>query len=149
MTALFTPEQINLDFQGADQTTVLMNLAEWAQDLGIVASATTLLADYQARETESTTGFGNGIAIPHAKSNNVDHAAILVARGTKAVEWASLDGQPVTAWISLLVPDNQADTHLKLLAKLSRQLIHKDFIALLKTGSATEIYARIDAIISD
>lgn len=148
MTSLFTPEQINLNIQGSDQLTILTNLADWAKALGIVKDAATLVADYQAREAESTTGFGNGIAIPHAKSANVDHATILVARGSQPVEWHSLDDQPVSAWISLLVPDNQADTHLKLLAKLSRQLIHKDFIELLKTGSAEEIYARIDAIIS-
>ncbi|MFD0896612.1 PTS fructose transporter subunit IIA [Loigolactobacillus binensis] len=148
MTDLLTKAQINTNFSGSDQKEVLTKLANWAVELGIAVNAEQLVKDYQAREQESTTGFGNGIAIPHAKSNNIDHAAILVARGTTAVEWASLDDKPVNVWISLLVPDDQADTHLKLLAKLSRQLIHQDFIQLLQSGSADEIYTRITAIIS-
>ncbi|MFL2029377.1 PTS fructose transporter subunit IIA [Loigolactobacillus zhaoyuanensis] len=148
MTDLFTRDQINSNIDGTTQTEILTNLANWATDLGIAKDADQLVKDYQAREQESTTGFGNGIAIPHAKSNNIEHAAILFARGTTDVEWAALDDKPVNVWISLLVPDNQADTHLKLLAKLSRQLIHQDFIQLLKTGTADEVYARITEIIS-
>lgn len=148
MTNLITKDQINLNISGASQAEILTKLANWAVELGIAQSADQLVSDYQAREQESTTGFGNGIAIPHAKSTNIQHAAILVARGTLPIEWASLDDKPVSVWISLLVPDNQADTHLKLLAKLSRQLIHQDFIQLLKSGSADEIYTRISEIIS-
>lgn len=148
MTDLLTKNQIDLNINGTDQKEVLTNLANWAAKLGIVKSADQLVKDYQAREEESTTGFGNGVAIPHAKSDNIEHAAILVARGMTDIEWASLDDQPVNVWISLLVPNNQADTHLKLLAKLSRQLIHQDFIQLLKIGSNDEIYTRITNIIS-
>ena len=83
-----------------------------------VKSADKLVADYEEREKESTTGFGNGIAIPHAKSDNVNQATILFARGVNDVDWDSLDGKPVNTWISLLVPTSEGSVHLKLLAKL-------------------------------
>ncbi|KAF0521040.1 PTS sugar transporter subunit IIA [Pediococcus pentosaceus] len=92
MTNLITKDQINLNISGASQAEILTKLANWAVELGIAQSADQLVSDYQAREQESTTGFGNGIAIPHAKSTNIQHAAILVARGTLPIEWASLDG---------------------------------------------------------
>ena len=106
------------------------------------------MKDYQEREQESTTGFGNGIAIPHAKSNNVKTAAILFGRSTTDIEWQSLDGKPVNTFISLLVPANEGDVHLKLLAQLSRKLVHQDFVEILKRGDTREVLEIINQAIS-
>ena len=115
--AMFTINNMNMSLEGHTQAEILVSLAELATSLNLVVDRDSLVKDYQEREQESTTGFGNGIAIPHAKSNNVKTAAILFGRSTTDIEWQSLDGKPVNTFISLLVPANEGDVHLKLLAQ--------------------------------
>ena len=146
---LFAKDHMILDIKGTTQKEVLTELAAKAKALGVVQDADTLVADYLDREAESTTGFGNGVAIPHAKTDNNLSATILFARSDHPVEWDSLDGKPVETWISLIVPDKEAGLHLKLLAKLSRQLVHPEFVNTLIHGSADEVYEKISNIVNE
>ncbi|MCB5220124.1 PTS fructose transporter subunit IIA [Lactiplantibacillus pentosus] len=146
--SMFTMDNINMALTGKTQTEILTELASMAQSLGLVTDSATLVDDYQEREKESTTGFGNGVAIPHAKSNNVKAATILFGRSNSEIEWDSLDGKPVDTFISLLVPADEGDVHLKLLARLSRKLVHKDFVEILKHGDAQEVLNAINLAIS-
>ena len=146
--SMFTMDNINMALTGKTQTEILTELASMAQSLGLVTDSATLVHDYQEREKEATTGFGNGVAIPHAKSNNVKAATILFGRSNSEIEWDSLDGKPVDTFISLLVPADEGDVHLKLLARLSRKLVHKDFVEILKHGDAQEVLNAINLAIS-
>lgn len=146
---IFNIEHINMTLNGSTQKEVMASLADLALKLNIVDDKETLVADYLEREKESTTGFGNGVAIPHARTDNVKTTSILFGRTTSDIEWDSLDGKPVNTVISLLVPNDQGDTHLKLLAKLSRQLVHKDFVNILKTGSKEEVFEAINNVLTD
>ncbi|MDG6770297.1 PTS sugar transporter subunit IIA, partial [Lactiplantibacillus plantarum] len=67
---------------------------------------------------------------------------------TTDIEWQSLDGKPVNTFISLLVPANEGDVHLKLLAQLSRKLVHQDFVEILKRGDTREVLEIINQAIS-
>lgn len=147
MTIMFAPNHIITNISGTTQKSILTELAAKALELGVVKDADQLVTDYLEREAESTTGFGNGVAIPHSKSSNNLQATILFARSDQEVEWASLDGEPVNTWISLIVPDTEAGLHLQLLAKLSRQLVHPEFIDTLKHGTADEINTLITNIL--
>ena len=102
-----------------------------------------MVSDYLEREAESTTGFGNGVAIPHSKAENNVTATIIFGRSKQPIEWQSLDGQPANTFISLIVPAAEAGVHLQLLAKLSRQLVHPEFVDVLKNGSQDEVYELI------
>ncbi|MFH5810987.1 PTS fructose transporter subunit IIA [Companilactobacillus sp. FL22-1] len=146
---MFNLNHLDMNLTGKNQREVLESLADMALDLKIVDNSSTLVNDYLEREKESTTGFGNGVAIPHARTDNVKSAAILFGRISNDIEWNSLDGKPVNTVISLLVPNDQSDTHLKLLAKLSRQLVHKDFVDILKTGSKQEVFEAIDKVLNN
>ena len=147
--AIFDTKHINMNLKGDSQHDILASLASLAKQQKIVDDEDTLVSDYLEREKESTTGFGNGVAIPHARTNNVKTTAILFGRSDKDIEWDSLDGKPVNTFISLLVPDDQGDTHLKLLAKLSRQLVHKDFVEILKNGTEEDVYNAINNVLND
>lgn len=146
--AMFEVSHMNMALEGADQDSILKDLAKLAKSIGVVDDEAQLVADYHEREAESTTGFGNGVAIPHAKSNNVKTATILFGRSANEIEWQSLDGKPVNTFISLLVPANAGDVHLKLLASLSRKLVHKDFVAILKNGDQSAVLDAINQAIS-
>ncbi|MCM0598041.1 PTS fructose transporter subunit IIA [Periweissella fabaria] len=144
---MFEPTHIIMDIKGTTQADVLAELATKAYELGVVNDANQLVADYLEREAESTTGFGNGVAIPHSKSSNNKQATILFARADHGVEWQALDDAPVDTWLSLIVPDTEAGLHLQLLAKLSRQLVHPEFIETLKHGTEAEITTLLNDIV--
>lgn len=146
---MFNIDHINMNLNGNTQKEILSSLATLAKSQDIVSDEDTLVQDYLEREKESTTGFGNGVAIPHARTNNVKTTAILFGRSSSDIEWNSLDGKPVNTFISLLVPNDQGDTHLKLLAKLSRQLVHKDFVSILKNGTKEEVFTAINNVLEN
>ena len=85
-----------------------------------------------AREAQTSTGLGDGIAMPHAKTAAVNEATVLFAKSTKGVEYEALDGQPTYLFFMIAAPECANDTHLQALASLSRLLINPEFVASLK-----------------
>ena len=144
---LFAQDHVLGVVDAPDQCSVFRALAEKAVSLGVATDVDALVADFEEREHEATTGFGGGVAIPHAKTDNVSEATLLFARLARPVDWRSLDETPVDTVLGILVPTEGNDLHLQLLAKLARKLMHADFVGVLKGGSLDEAYAAIrDAI---
>lgn len=95
----------------------------------------TFLNNVLERESLSTTGIGFGIAIPHGKCCAVSEPTVVFARLKKPLDWQSLDGDPVEAVFLLAVPKAAASNeHLRILAALSRKLMHDDFKETLRTA---------------
>ncbi|WP_099974189.1 fructose PTS transporter subunit IIA [Lactobacillus terrae] len=140
---------VNLDLDLSTQDDVFKYLANSSVKNGRANNVDSIYQGLIEREKESTTGFGKGIAIPHTKNSAVIDVTVAVIRTNNLIEWNSLDGKPVNTMINLLVPDNQADEHLKLLAKLSRQLMHEDFTNVLKNGTKEEILEIVNNVITN
>lgn len=145
---LFARNHVLGTIEVSAQEDVFSALANKAVELGVAKDAAAIVADYEEREREATTGFGGGVAIPHSKTDNVSDATLLFARLSQPVEWQALDGAPVSTVISILAPTAGADVHLQLLAKLARKLMHADFVEVLKNGTFDEAYAAIQGAIS-
>lgn len=97
------------------------------------------------RESQTSTGLGDGIAIPHAKNEAVIQPTVLFARSQSGVDYASLDGQPVFLFFMIAAPEEANNTHLQALAALSSLLIDPAFIAKLKTAETpNEVLALFD-----
>lgn len=90
------------------------------------------------RESLTSTGLGDGIAMPHAKTTAVNEATVLFAKSTNGVDYDSLDGQPAHLFFMIAAPEGANDTHLQALANLSRLLIHPDFVQSLKEANSAE-----------
>ncbi|MBO0412959.1 PTS fructose transporter subunit IIA [Enterococcus hulanensis] len=142
-----TEKDLNFDLKADTQKEALHALAEQAFERGKIADTEIFYQELCNREKESTTGFGNGVAIPHARHSVVQEAGILVARCKNNLEWNSMDGEPVNVCICLIAPDDQNDFHLKTLAKISRRMIHDDFIETLKNASEADVLAEINKVI--
>ena len=84
----------------ADQNAVFEALATKAVELGVAADASAIVSDLHEREAEASTGFGNGVAVPHTKSANVSTPAILFARLTAPVEWHALPSTRSSTFLS-------------------------------------------------
>lgn len=134
-------DTVLLDVDGASRDDVVRRLVELGAATGQVRDVDTVVAAALARETQGTTGVGQGIAIPHAKSAEVSAPLVAFARSTEGVEWESMDGEPAHLVFLIAVPEEQAgDEHLRILATLSRALTKAEFRdALLRAGSRTEV----------
>ncbi len=97
------------------------------------------LRDVYEREELGSTGFENGIAIPHGKSAAVTKTSIAVARVKSPIEWDSLDEEPVDLiFLFAVASEDQSDNHVKLLATVSMVLCDDDKVASLKTCTDPE-----------
>jgi nitrogen PTS system EIIA component len=96
------------------------------------------------RERLCSTGFGQGIAIPHGKIASLKSAVVLLARLTKAVEFEALDGEPVDLIFMLLSPEHAGGDHLKALARISRLVRQPGTLDRLRSAKdANSLYAVI------
>ncbi|KRM96911.1 fructose PTS, EIIABC [Liquorilactobacillus aquaticus DSM 21051] len=91
-----------------------------------------------AREEQSTTGIGDGIAMPHAKNKAVQRATVLFAKSNAGVDYDALDGNPVHLFFMIAAPEGANDTHLQALAALSGLLINPDLVAKLKKAQTPD-----------
>lgn len=124
---MFTTETILLDCPATDKASVIRAIADHAVKIGLVNDAKTYVAAVEHRESEFSTGVGHGVAIPHGKSEAVNSAFVIYAR-VNNVEWESFDGAPVDLVFQIGVPASDAgETHLKMLAALSRKLMKDEF----------------------
>ena len=130
------------------QDDVFFCLATRAVELGVAEDVQAIVSEYKSREKEASTGFTDGVAIPHAKSKYVLKPVVMFARMDEPVEWNSIDGQGVRTVISILVPEDANTTHLHLLSSLSRKLVHKDFVEALRTSSEDEVFELISSALS-
>ncbi|MEK4300611.1 fructose-specific PTS transporter subunit EIIC [Oceanobacillus sp. FSL W8-0428] len=91
-----------------------------------------------AREEQSSTGLGDGIAMPHAKMASVKEPTVLFAKSKAGIDYDSLDGQPAHLFFMIAVPEGGNDTHLQTIAALSRLLMEPDFVNKLKDASTPD-----------
>lgn len=131
---MFTKERILLLNSCQTKHELLNQIAKFAKDKGIANNQEKLLADLISREEEASTGFTDGVAIPHAQSEAVQKPSIVVVKLETEMDYASMDGKPTNLFISILVPKDSGDQHLKVLQKLSRSLSKPDYIQELKSA---------------
>ncbi|MFP4020676.1 MAG: PTS sugar transporter subunit IIA, partial [Halanaerobium sp.] len=99
------------------------------------------------REAKGTTGVGKGVAIPHVKSDAVKRPAVAFGRSDAGIDYGSMDEKPSHLFFLITVPEESHDEHLKLLAQLSRNLVHDDFRdSLLKAEDAEEVMSILEKI---
>ena len=134
------------DFASRDEA--LSFVSNQAVKAGIANDADAVMNAFLAREAEGTTSMMEGFAIPHAKSDAITEAAVVVVKDESGVTgWDTMDGAPVNVAIALLIPGAQAGTtHLKILSKVAEALMDEDFRATVKgSTNAAEIAKTINA----
>ena len=138
-------ESIDLKAKPQDKAAALEHLITLMERGGNIADKEEYKACVLRREEEGSTGIGEGIAIPHAKTSAVKApglAAMLVQDG---VDFDSLDGEPAKLFFLIAAPDTEDNVHLDVLSHLSMLLMNDDFRSeLLKAGSAKEFLSVID-----
>jgi PTS system fructose-specific IIC component len=145
ITELVTKKTILLNIEGNQKEQAIDQLVDSLYAAGKISNK----ADYKAailkREEQSTTGIGEGIAIPHAKVAAVKEAAIAFGKSASGVDYQSLDGQPAHLFFMIAAPEGANNTHLEALARLSGMLMNEEVRKeLINANSADEVLIIID-----
>ena len=135
---LLIKDAMIMDLQATDKKGAIDEMVQKMFDAGRISDIETYKEGILAREAQTSTGLGDGIAMPHAKNAAVKEATVLFAKSAKGVDYEALDGQPTYLFFMIAAPEGANDTHLQALAALSRQLIDPDFVAKLKTATTPE-----------
>jgi len=131
-----------LDLQATEKTAVIEEMIKSLVDHGYVTDFETFKEGILAREALTSTGLGDGIAMPHSKNSAVKEATVLFAKSNKGVDYESLDGQPTDLFFMIAAPEGANDTHLAALAELSQYLMKDGFAdKLRKVSSPDEVIA--------
>ena len=134
-----------LDLQATEKTAVIEEMIKSLTDHGYVTDFETFKEGILAREALTSTGLGDGIAMPHSKNAAVKEATVLFAKSNKGVDYESLDGQPTDLFFMIAAPEGANDTHLAALAELSQYLMKDGFAdKLRKVSSPDEVIALFD-----
>lgn len=129
---------ISFDVSLNSKDEVFEYLINQLYEAGAIGSKATFLEAVKYRETLSETGLGEGIAIPHGKSDAVLHAAIAFVRLKEAILWESLDDKPVQYVFLLAIPNSGDDQHIRIISQLARSLIKEPVIAAIKNADNPE-----------
>ena len=123
---------ITANLKASDKEGVIRELVDLLAKADEIKNKEDLVKALLTRESLGSTGIGQGIGIPHAKSSNAKHLVAAFGLSQKGVNFDSLDGDPVYIFFLLIAPEESAGPHLKALARISRMLKDKYFRELLR-----------------
>ena len=142
---LLDKKSINLNLKSTDKTSVINELVDLVDASGNLNDKNEYKQEILAREAKSTTGIGEGIAIPHAKTKAVKKACLASGVSKTGIDYDSLDGAPSNLFFMIAAPDGANDTHLEVLSRLSTILMDENFrSSLINASSADEFLSLID-----
>ena len=137
-----SPEAIKMSLESKSKKDVIKELVDLLFATGKVKDKKKMVQTLMEREELGSTGIGQGIAIPHGKSDTVTDLAAAFGLSTEGIGFESLDGEPVNIFFLLVAPENSAGIHLKALARISRLMKDQTFRKrLMEANSSEEIYA--------
>lgn len=143
ITDLLDKRSISLNAAPADKKETLDLAVELMAKIGKLSDVEKYRAQVYAREEESTTGIGEGIAIPHGKCDAVKAPGLAAMVIKNGVEYESLDGEPVTLLFLIAAPNTKDNVHLDVLSKLSVMLMDENFTTSLRNAKSVDEFLQI------
>lgn len=133
-------KDINLTIKSTDKASVIKELLETMNHDDRIDDLEALYQDVWEREQLTTTGIGLKIGLPHAKSKHIQTPSVVFGRSIQGIDFDSLDGDKAHLFFLICIPYDGANLHLKVLAMLSRSLLHENFREeLMHATSAQEV----------
>lgn len=127
-----------MDVQSTTKEDVINEMIKRLAQKEVITDTQTFKKGIMDRESQTSTGLGNGIAMPHSKNKAVKEPAVLFAKSSKGVEYEALDGEPVQLFFMIAAPEGGNNVHLEVLASLSRKLVDEDVVSQLKQVTTPE-----------
>lgn len=143
ITDLLRVESIDLQAEVVDKRGAVNRLVDLMEKSGCLKDKESYKAAVLKREGEGSTGIGEGIAIPHAKTDAVVKPALASMIVRTGVDYESLDDEPAHLFFMIAAPADGADVHLEVLSRLSRMLMDDDFREALMSAPDRETYLKV------
>ncbi|MBR4694482.1 MAG: PTS sugar transporter subunit IIA [Selenomonadaceae bacterium] len=143
ITDLLKNESIVLGAKPTDKKAAIHSLADLMAASGNLSDREQYEKDVLAREASGTTGLGDGIATPHAKSSGVKKAGLAAMTVPKGMDFESMDGNPARLFFMIAAPDSAADEHLSILSKLATMIMDPDFKEALIAATTKEEFLKL------
>lgn len=142
-----TPDTVAVELTATDRDAAIAELVDIAARTGRVDDAAAVVTSALAREAFVSTGLGDGIAIPHAKTDAVSEPVVVYARAREGIDWSARDGKAATELFLIAVPEQAAgDTHLSILGALSRKLVNPQWRSELTAAEPARAYELLSAV---
>ncbi len=142
---LLLKDAMIMDLQATDKKGVIDEMVAKLYEVGRISDIAVYKEGILAREAQTSTGLGDGFAMPHAKNQAVNEATVLFAKSKTGVDYEALDGQPTYLFFMIAAPEGANDTHLQALAALSRLLIDPEFVEKLKKAPTADAVQQLFA----
>lgn len=145
LAPLLSTDRIHVQMEVSEKVRLIEQMVALVSSAPSVRDAEKLAADVLAREAQMSTGVGEGVALPHARSSSVTETVAAFATLAHPVEYAALDGQPVQLVLLLAGPESERSAHVRLLGRVSRLMSDSAFRArLLAASSPSRILDEIE-----
>jgi nitrogen PTS system EIIA component len=125
LSDLLAPERVRVPLRSQSKDEVLRELVQLAIPSADSTAVARTVAAVLDREALLSTGIGSGVAIPHGRTDQVDTLVVAAGVASTAIDFASLDGQPVSLFFLLLAPEHVAGAHVRALGRISRVVRHE------------------------
>jgi len=141
LTKILQPTCVKVPLESKDKKSVITELVDLLDANGLLLDKNVVLEAVMVREQTRSTGIGTGIAIPHGKCDAVKELVMAIGITAEPIDFASVDGKPVTIVILLVSPANQTGPHIQALARISKLMLDEQFRQRLeKATSAEQVY---------
>ncbi|MFC6464671.1 fructose-specific PTS transporter subunit EIIC [Marinilactibacillus sp. GCM10026970] len=127
-----------LDLQATEKEAAIDEMIARLAEKDVISDVATYKEGIMKREAQTSTGLGDGIAMPHSKNAAVKNPAVLFAKSTQGVDYEALDGQPSHFLFMIAAPEGGNDLHLQVLASLSRKLVNPEVLEHLRQAETPE-----------
>lgn len=144
LTEILDPAGIIVPMKATDKRSAIDELVGALAAAGKTSDREKLLSAVMEREATRTTGIGNGLAIPHGKSDSVSDLVMAIGKPAQPIDFDAIDGKPVSLIVLLASPYDQTGPHIQALARISRLMTIESFRQrLIDASSAQQLYSAI------
>lgn len=143
LSSLLQEKLINLEFKGKNKKEIIEELVDLIARSGKLKNKKAFLKAILEREKLGSTGLGNGVAIPHAKSKVVKDFVLVFGRRDSGIDFGALDGEKTYLFFSLASPEEEVGGHLKVLSEIARLIKDKFIVEGLKKAQTKKDIIKI------
>jgi len=138
ITDILSPTAVKMPLIATEKHAVIDELVDMLDDAGLITEPETLKQVVWEREQQRSTGIGEGLAIPHGKSNCSTELVMAIGRPEKPIDFQAVDGEPVQLVVLLASPPNKTSDHIQALGKISRLMSNPKFRARAYAAETSE-----------
>lgn len=145
LTKILKPDNILWQLKAGDRDGALREISSRLKEVGTISDENDVYEKLKAREEILSTGIGNGLAIPHCKTDQIEDVHVALAKSDRGVNFFSVDQQPVYLLFIVLSPPDKPNPHLNVLARISKLLRAPGAVGNFKSaGSPEELYGMLE-----